>query len=113
MSNKQFEKKCKEDDQCLARIFFTDHTECGEQQKFRENFAKFAVRLVEILQQNLRSSSTKLWSDLRDNLLVSSCDFEHITPASGIPPLFVSARSRHGAACPRPDRRAPHYTLKK
>ena len=66
MSNTQFEKKCKEDDQCLARIFFTDHTECGEQQKFRENFAKFAVRLVEILQQNLRSSSTKLWADLRD-----------------------------------------------
>ena len=64
MSNKQFEKKCKEDDQCLARIFFTDHTECGEQQKIRENFAKFAVRLVEILQQNLRSSSTKLWADL-------------------------------------------------
>ena len=96
MSNKQFEKKCKEDDQCLARIFFTDHTECGEQQKFRENFAKFAVRLVEILQQNLRSSSTKLWADLMCNVAVAPGMSMCVLAALRV--LVREGRERH---CPR------------
>ena len=62
MSNKQFEKKWKEDDQGLARIFFTEHTECGEQRKFRESFAKFAVRLY-------RNFATKFAVKLNESLV--------------------------------------------